>query len=112
MHRSHKAAKVGSIPTTPINTPSYIKFMQKVINVLAVVSFAVSGAVVASGVYVYVNKDTIIDKVKAEALSSVGELLGTSQLGSTLLSGTGEDVDVTDAALGADSSLPIPTLPF
>ena len=86
--------------------------MQKVINVLAVVSFAVSGAVVASGVYVYVNKDTIIDKVKAEALSSVGELLGTSQLGSTLLSGTGEDVDVTDGALGGSSALPIPALPF
>ena len=86
--------------------------MQKVINVLAVVSFAVSGAVVASGVYVYVNKDTIVDKIKAEALSSVGELLGTSQLGSTLLSGTGEDVDVSDAALGGESALPIPTLPF
>ena len=112
MRRSHKAFKVGSIPTTPINTPSYIKFMQKVINVLAVVSFAVSGAVVASGVYVYVNKDTLIDKVKAEALASVGELLGTSQLGSALISGTGEDVDVSDGALGADSALPIPTLPF
>ena len=86
--------------------------MQKVINVLAVVSFAVSGAVVASGVYVYVNKDALIDKVKAEALASVGELLGTSQLGSTLLSGTGEDVDVTDGALGAGSALPIPSLPF
>ena len=86
--------------------------MQKVINVLAVVSFAVSGAVVASGVYVYVNKDTLIDKVKAEALASVGELLGTSQLGSTLLSGTGEDVDVTDGALGGSSALPIPSLPF
>ena len=86
--------------------------MQKVINVLAVVSFAVSGAVVASGVYVYVNKDTLIDKVKAEALASVGELLGTSQLGSTLLNGAGEDVDVTDGALGADSALPIPALPF
>ncbi len=86
--------------------------MQKVINVLAVVSFAVSGAVVASGVYVYVNKDTIVDKIKAEALASVGELFGTSQLGSTLLGGTGEDVDVSDDALGGDSALPIPTLPF
>ena len=112
MQHAHNVPKVGSIPTTPINTPSYIKFMQKVINVLAVVSFAVSGAVVASGVYVYVNKDTLIDKVKAEALASVGELLGTSQLGSALLNGAGEDVDVTDGALGADSALPIPALPF
>ena len=36
---------------------------QKIINVLAVASFAVSGAVVVSGVYVYVNRDSIIDGV-------------------------------------------------
>ena len=31
--------------------------MQKVINVLALSSFIVSGAVVAGGAYVYLNKD-------------------------------------------------------
>ena len=41
---------------------------QKVINVLAIASFAVSGAVVASGLYVYVNRDSIIDGVKSQAL--------------------------------------------
>ena len=85
--------------------------MQKLINVLSVFSFVVSGSVVVSGVYVYVNKDTIVDNIKKEALESVSELLGTSQLGSALISGVG-DTDVTDESLGSDSSLPIPTLPF
>ena len=85
--------------------------MQKLINVLSVFSFVVSGAVVASGVYVYVNKDTIVDNVKKEALESVKELLGTSQLGSALIGGIG-DTDVTDESLSSDSALPIPSFPF
>ena len=44
---------------------------QKVVNVLAVASFAVSGAVVASGLYVYVNRDSIIDGIKSQALEAV-----------------------------------------
>ena len=34
--------------------------MQKLINVLALTSFAVSAAVVGAGAYVYVNKDALI----------------------------------------------------
>ena len=44
---------------------------QKVINVLAVASFAVSGAVVASGLYVYVIRDSIIDGVKSQVMEAV-----------------------------------------
>ena len=46
--------------------------MQKVINVLAVASAAVSVAVVGSGLYVYVNKDAIIESVTEKALDSIG----------------------------------------
>ena len=46
--------------------------MQKIINVLAVASFAVSGAVVVSGVYVYVNRDSIIDGVKQKVMGGFG----------------------------------------
>ena len=60
---------------------------QKVVNVLAVASFAVSGAVVASGLYVYVNRDSIIDGIKSQALEAVlgggglpGGLGGTPEL--------------------------------
>jgi len=38
--------------------------MQKVINVLAIASFVVSGAVVGGGAYLYLSKDAIIDGIK------------------------------------------------
>ncbi len=45
---------------------------QKVINVLAVASFAISGAIAVSGVYVYVNRDSIIDGVKQKVMGGFG----------------------------------------
>ena len=46
--------------------------MQKIINVLAVASFAVSGAIAVSGVYVYVNRDSIIDGIKSQVMGGIG----------------------------------------
>ena len=46
--------------------------MQKIINVLAVASFAVSSAIAASGVYVYVNRDSIIDGIKSQVMGGIG----------------------------------------
>ena len=37
--------------------------MQKLINVLALASFAVSAAVVGAGAYVYANKDALIQEL-------------------------------------------------
>ncbi len=45
--------------------------MQKVINVLAVASFAVSSAIAAGGVYVYVNRDSIIDGIKSQVMGGI-----------------------------------------
>ena len=45
--------------------------MQKIINVFAVASFVVSGAVIGSGVYVYVNRASILDGVKQKIMESV-----------------------------------------
>ena len=50
--------------------------MQKIINVLAIASAAVSVAVVGTGAYVYVNKDAIIESVTEKALGSLGGLGG------------------------------------
>ena len=50
--------------------------MQKLINVLAVTSFVVSGAVVGSGVYLYFNRASIIDGVKSKIMESVTGSLG------------------------------------
>ena len=46
--------------------------MQKIINVLAIASAAVSVAVVGTGAYVYVNKDAIIESVTEKALDAIG----------------------------------------
>ena len=61
--------------------------MQKIINVLALASTAVSVAVVGTGVYVYVNKDAIIESITEKALGGLGGSLGGS-LGGDLPVGT------------------------
>ena len=50
--------------------------MQKIVNVVALASGIVSVAVVASGVFVYVNRDSIIDSIKSQALEAVSGALG------------------------------------
>ena len=54
--------------------------MQKIVNVLAIASGVVSAAIVASGVFVYVNRDSIIDNIKREAIEAVGGSLGGGAL--------------------------------
>jgi len=45
--------------------------MQKVINVLALASFAVSAAVVGAGAYVFVNREAIKDNIKSQVTEGV-----------------------------------------
>ena len=56
--------------------------MQKIINVLAIASTAVSIAVVGTGAYVYVNKDSIIESITEKAIGGIGGDLpiGTPEL--------------------------------
>ena len=81
---------------------------QKVINVLAVASFAVSGAIAVSGLYVYVNRDSIIDGVKSQVLGGIagaGALGGaTGALGGGALTG---DVGHPDPAPIAPVGTPV-----
>ena len=75
--------------------------MQKLINVLAVASAAVSVAVVGTVGYVYVNREAIIEDVKEKALESVmGGLggLGGAGLGGDLPIGTPDLVPSTPQA--------------
>ena len=61
---------------------------QKVVNVLAVASAAVSLAVVGTAGYVFVNKDAIIKDVTDKAMESVlGGGLGGADLGGDLPTG-------------------------
>ena len=50
--------------------------MQKLVNVLAVASAAVSVAVVGSGLYVYVNRDSIIDGIQSKVMEAVTGSIG------------------------------------
>ena len=81
--------------------------MQKLVNVLAVASFAVSGAVVGSGLYVYVNRASIIDGVKSQVMEAVtGSLGGFGGVGEgSLPLGTNDLVPSTDAP---QASTPVP----
>lgn len=45
--------------------------MQKIINVLAISSAVVSLTVVGTGIYVFVNKASIIDGIKSKVMESV-----------------------------------------
>ena len=84
--------------------------MQKIINVLAVASGLVSAAVVASGVFVYVNRDSIVDSIKSQAIEAVTGSLGGG-LGGDLPIGTPELAPPADSAAapqGASMGLPVP----
>ena len=76
--------------------------LQKLVNVLAVASAAVSVAVVGSGVYVYLNKDAIIDNIKKEALGGLGGIAG----------GAGGALEVPPIAPTAGLGLPTPGSPL
>ena len=77
--------------------------MQKIINVLAIASTAVSVAVVGSGLYIYVNRASIIDGIKSQAIEAV---LG----GSGLPGGLGGGAALESLPLGSND-LPVPTNP-
>ena len=80
--------------------------MQKIINVLAVASAAVSVAVVGTGAYVYVNKDAIIESVTEKALGSLGGFGGG--LGGDLPMGT-PDLAPAVPDQAAAPSAPVPS---
>ena len=71
--------------------------MQKIINVLALASTAVSIAVVGTGAYVYVNKDSIIESVTEKALGGLG---GDLPIGTPDLAPPAGQAAVPSAGLG------------
>ena len=85
--------------------------MQKIINVLAIASGVVSAAVVASGVFVYVNRDSIVDSIKSQAIEAVTGSLGGlgGGLGGDLPIGTPDLAPPAGQAAVPSGGLGVPT---
>ena len=78
--------------------------MQKLINVLALASFGVSAAAVGAGIYLYQNKDALIDAAVEMAMDQiVPDVPGIDALGA--------DAIPSPAGIGGGGLPPI-TLPF
>ena len=50
--------------------------MQKIVNIIAIASGVVSLTVVGSGLYVYLQRDKLVDSIKSQVLKSVTGSLG------------------------------------
>ena len=87
--------------------------MQKIVNVLAVASAAVSLAVVGTGAFVYVQRDAIIDNVKSQVQDAVlGGLggLGGGGLGGSLPTGASDLSPQTNPDAAPQAAAPeVPT---
>ena len=79
--------------------------MQKVINVLALTSFIVSGAVVAGGAYVYLNKDAMIENAKDKIANAATEAIAGALPG-MLDAAMPELPEVTGGAMPSGGGLP------
>lgn len=45
--------------------------MQKIINVIAVTSFVLSASTLGAGLYLYMNRETLIEQVKRELVKTL-----------------------------------------
>jgi hypothetical protein len=79
--------------------------MQKVINVLALTSFAISGAIVAGGAYVYLNKDAMIESAKERITKAATEAIAGALPG-MLDAAMPEMPEVTGGAIPGGGGLP------
>ena len=88
--------------------------MQKIVNVLAVASAAVSLAVVGGSAFVYVQRDAIIDNVKSQVKDAVLGGLGGVGGGAPSLGGdtlpTGAN-DLVPPAAPSQAAADVPTAP-
>jgi aspartokinase-like uncharacterized kinase len=78
--------------------------MQKVFNVLTVISFGVLTIGTAAGIYVYTQREAIVEEVKAQVIKAATEGVGDALPGMLEGPSTGSGSPIPE--------LPSPTLPF
>ena len=94
--------------------------MQKIVNLIAIASGVVSLAVVGSGLYVYVQRDQLIDTIKSQAIEAVlggsgglgGALGGSSIGGDALPTGANDLSPQTNPDAAPQASVPTPPVQF
>ena len=84
--------------------------MQKVINVLAVLSFVGTAGIVGGGTALYLNKDSIVENIKSQVASAAAEAIA-GQLPGMM------DAAMPELPSATGGALPLPTttgpaLPF
>ena len=86
--------------------------MQKLINVLALTSFAVSGCVVGAGAWVYVNRYKLVNDVKNIAADEIMDMVPSMMSGA--LQPPSLPAPGAPSAVGGSTGSPvaIPVIPF
>ena len=84
--------------------------MQKVINVLAVLSFVGTAGIVGGGTALYLNKDSIVENIKSQVANVATEAI-TGALPGMMDSAMPELPDATGGALPLPTTTG-PALPF
>ena len=85
--------------------------MQKVISVLAVLSFVGTAGIVGGGAAVYLNKDSIVENIKSQVAGAAAEAIA-GQLPGMMDSAMPELPSATGGAIPTMPSTTGPALPF
>ena len=81
--------------------------MQKVINVLAVLSFVGTAGIVGSGTALYLNKDSIVENIKSQVASAAAEAIA-GQLPGMMDAAMPELPDATGGAIPSTGGAALP----
>ena len=77
--------------------------MQKIINVLAVLSFVGTAGIVGGGTALYLNKDSIVENIKSQVTAAAGEAI-TDALPGMMDSAMPELPSATGGVVGAPAA--------
>jgi len=82
--------------------------MRKIIDAMAVVSFLVSVTVVGGGVYLYTQKDAMVDKAKEKATEAITGIVSDAIVGSLSGGLTEQLPSVPAPSSPAGAGVPLP----
>ena len=79
--------------------------MRKIIDAMAIASFVVSTVVVGGGIYLYTQKDALIERARERATEAVTEAV-TEAIGGALGGGIGGGIPAPSSPAGPGVPLP------